>query len=146
MCLASQNKNQASKTSKGSTCNLTWRGLRATLREGVYTQPCMKGSTCNLARRVYAEPCTKGSMCNLAWRGLHATLREGFYMQPCTKGSTCNLVQRVLRATIECYWLSPYYPILNAKLQPITALLIRPTYHKMPRSCSQILRAPQLNE
>ena len=47
-------------------------------------------------------------------------------------------------------WLLPHHPIPDPKFPPITTLLNRPTYHKSakvsPPPCSQILRAPQLNE
>ena len=31
-------------------------------------------------------------------------------------------------------WLAPHHPILNATFPPITVLLNRPTYHKVPRA------------
>ena len=47
-------------------------------------------------------------------------------------------------------WLFSHHPIPNAKFQPITLLLSRPTYHKSakvsPPPFPQISRAPQFNE
>ena len=47
-------------------------------------------------------------------------------------------------------WLAPHHPIPNAKFQPITALLNRPTYHKSakvsPPPFPLISWEPQINE
>ena len=47
-------------------------------------------------------------------------------------------------------WLFAHHPIPNAKFQPITLKLNRPTYHKSakvsPPPFPQISRAPQFNE
>ena len=47
-------------------------------------------------------------------------------------------------------WLFPHHPTPNAKFQPITLLLNRPTYHKSakvsPQPFPQIFWAPQFNE
>ena len=89
-------------------------------------------------------------------------LKLAFSSPPCPARFSCKIFPQDFPTRFSCKifpqdfpkldpdWLAPNHPIPNAKFPPITALLNRPTYHKIakvsPPPFPQILWELQINE